>query len=122
VDSFKEEEIEGDILLDALADPEIFEELQITSCLHQMRIMHLFPKELLGENIKYSKEHLCNFLQEQDKLKQHIPILMDSGIDGDMILEVDSGSIKKVLQEIGVSKLQSAQIISKYKRFVEELP
>lgn len=116
-ESFQEEEISGDILLEA--DCDMLEELKVTSRLHQMKIMHLFRKQLLSSDTKYPNDHLSSFL-EQQKMKMHIPTLKDNGIDGDMILEVDSEIMKKVLEEIGITKLQITKIIIKYKKFVKE--
>lgn len=118
VESFKNEEISGDTLLEG--DPEMFEELKVTSHLHQMKIAHLFRKELKGSTTKYYNEHLSQFLQEC-KLDKHIPTLKENSIDGDMILEADSDLLKKVLEEIGItSSIHRNRIISKYKTFVSE--
>lgn len=115
-ESSKENDISGDTLLEA--DSEVLEELGVTSCLHQMKIMHLFRKELQGAATKYSNIHLSKFLQEY-KLEKYTDTLKDHGIDGDMILEADGDLMKKVLKEIGItSKIDITKITSKYKTFV----
>lgn len=117
---FEEEDISGDTLLEA--NSAMLEELEVTSHLHQMKIMHLFRKELQNADTKYSNDHLSSFLQKQKKMDKCIPTLKENGIDGDMILEVDSDLMKKVLKEIGIeSQLQITKIITKYQTFVREL-
>lgn len=117
-ETFKDNEIGGDTLLEA--DSEMLDELGVTSHLHQMKIMHLFKKELQGATTKYSNEHLSEFLRGC-KLDKHTDALKDSGIDGDMILEVNGDLMKKVLKEIGItSKVDVIKITSKYKTFVSE--
>ena len=92
----------------------MLEELNVTSYLHQMKIMHLFSKDLQGAPTKYSNEHLSKFLQGC-KLEKHIATLESNEIDGDMILEVDGDLMKKVLKEIGISsKVDIIKITSKY--------
>ena len=113
---FKENEISGDVLLDA--DVEMLSALDVTSSLHQMKIMHLFPRELQGTGAKYSTEHLSHFLQE-NKLGKYISRLKDNGIDGDMILEVDKELMENVLKEIGITFIVDIRKIrNKYKTYV----
>lgn len=116
-ESFKEEDISGDVLLEASSSD--LEDLQVTSHLHQMKIMYLFRKELQSAGTKYSNDHLSSFL-EQNKMEKHITTLKENGIDGDMILEVDLDLMKKVLEEVGIKKLQITKIITKYKTFVSK--
>ena len=118
IEKFKEADISGDVLLEG--DSEMFEELEVTSHLHQMKIAHLFRKELKGRTTKYSNEHLNQFLREC-KLDKHVTALRENGIDGDMILEVDKDLMKNVLHEIGIaSSLDKNKIMSKYKTFVSK--
>lgn len=95
-------------------------ELKVTSPLHQMKIMHLFKRELHGGETKYSTEHLLKFLQQYN-LEKYASILEKNGIDGDMILEVEDKLMKNVLKEVGVtSQLDILKIRSKYKTFCNE--
>lgn len=111
-------EISGDVLLGG--DSEMFEELEVTSHLHQMKIAHLFRKELKGSKTKYSNEHLSQFLLEC-KLDKYIAALKENGINGDMILEAENDLMKEVLKEIGItSSIHRNKITSKYKTFVSE--
>lgn len=117
-DTIKDEDISGDVLLDILED---LSQIGVDSPLHQMKIMQLFPRELLGTKAKYSNNHLSEFLKEQKKIGEYIPILKEHGIDGDMILNVKVELMKKVLIEIGVTPLDATKICSKYKTNVSKL-
>ena len=115
-EKFKEDEITGDVLLDT--DIETLLELDVTSSLHQMKILHLFPKDLRGTSTQYSTEHLSQFLQD-NKLGKYVSLLEGNGIDGDMILEVDKELMENVLKEIGItSKIDIKKIRNKYKTHV----
>jgi hypothetical protein len=115
-DSFKDEDIGGDTLLTLESDD--LEDLQVTNSIHQLKIIHLFRKELLGVHIKYSNEHLCNFLKEQS-MDKHVSVLKDNSVDGDLILEVDFDVMTKALNDVGITKLQAKKIITKYNTFVK---
>ena len=118
VESFRTSEISGELLLEA--DPEILEELGVTSPLHQMKIMQLFRRELEGSVVKYNQDHVTCFLQ-QLKLEKYVSALREHGIDGDMVLQVDEALMKSVLREVGVvSRVDSLKIRSKYKKFVAD--
>ena len=111
---FKSEDISGDVLL--FAELETFSELGVTNPLHQMKIMHLFKRELKGNVAKYPIEHVARFLHKY-KLDEYIPILEENGIDGDMILEVDESLMKDVLERIDVvNPLHQMKIMHLYKR------
>lgn len=115
-ETFIDEEISGDVLLE-LDD---LSELGVKSPLHQMKIMQLFSRKLQGIEAKYSHEHLCQFLYQQEKLCKYIAILKEHGIDGDMILHVEKNLMKSVLEEIGVTVLDRSKICTKYKTFVSK--
>ncbi len=115
-ETFKDADISGEVLLDA--DSEMLSELSVSSSLHQMRIMQLFNRELLGATPTYSRDHLNQFLQD-NKLDKYASKLEENGIDGDMIVNVDSKIMKVVFKEIGItSAVDIAKICSKYKKFV----
>lgn len=114
--TFKKQEISGELLL--AADTEILSELGVTSPLHQMKILHLFQRELEGSVAKYSMDHMSRFLQ-QYKLEKYSPTMEAHGIDGDMILQVEEKLMKSVLREVGVTSLVDVlKIRKKYKTFV----
>ena len=115
-DEFKDNQIDGELLLKA--DSDVLSELGVESLLHQMKIMQLFPRELLGTKVKYSNDHLSQFLQQQEKLIKYIPVLKKHGIDGDMVLHVEENLMKGVLKEIGISPVASLKICVNYKKFV----
>ena len=112
-DEFKDNDIDGKLLLEA--DSEVLLELGVQSPLHQMKIMQLFPRELLGTKAKYSNDHLSQFLQQQEKLIKYIPVLKKHGIDGDMVLHVEENLMKGVLKEIGIGPVASLKICVNYK-------
>lgn len=96
----------------------MFSELGVNSPLHKMKIMQLFNRELQGAAPIYSREHLNQFLQ-QNNLDKYAAILEENGIDGDMIVSVDTKDMKIVLKEVGItSAIDIGKICSKYKRFV----
>lgn len=115
---FRDSDITGELLLEA--DPEILAELGVASPLHQMKIMQLFRRELQGSVVKFSKQHMSQFLQ-QYKLDKYMPTLDGHGIDGDMILEVEEKLMKSVLREVGVTSLVDIlKIRSKYKTYISD--
>lgn len=117
VETFRAEDINGEILLGA--DPDILDELGVRSPLHKMKIMQLFRREIQGTVVKYPVEHVSKFLQ-QYKLNQCISNLEANEIDGDMILGVEKKLMESVLKEIGVKPLDANRIRSKYKSFSEQ--
>lgn len=44
--NFRREKINGEVLLDLVANPEVLAELGVMNHLHQMKIIHLFQKKL----------------------------------------------------------------------------
>lgn len=117
VDAFREEVIDGAMLLDVSQD--MLLELGVQSPLHQMRIMELFPRELNGTTAKYSSIHVEKFLRVH-KLEKYADILESNGIDGDMILHVKQDLMKEVLQEVGVkSALEIRRICAKFEEYVQ---
>ena len=116
VEEFKDGDISGEVLL--YADSEVLEELGVDSALHQMKIMQLFHRELLGTDPQYSRDHLNQFLKE-NKLDKYAGKLEEHGIDGDMIAKVDFKIMKTVLKEIGItSSVDAGKICSRYKKLV----
>ena len=112
-DTFKDYEISGDVLLEA--DPETLSGLGVKDSQHQKKITQLFPRELLGTKAKYSNDHLSQFLQQNEQFCKYIPVLKNSGIDGDMILHAD---IKSMTKEIGINSADIIKIRAKYKKYV----
>ena len=113
IQAFEEKNIDGKMLLEA--DPTFLASLSVTSPLHQMKIMQLFHREVHGTVLKFSNEHLTQFLC-QHKLDVHISIstLKEHWIDGDMILDVEKSLMESVLEEIGVGPPNNAMMISLY--------
>lgn len=119
-DNFKSAEISGDTLLEM--DAESLLEMGVKLPVHQMKILHLFQRELQGGIARYSKDHMTQFLR-QYRLDKYTPTLEEHGIDGDMILEVEEKLMKTVLRDVGVKSLVDvAKIRSKYKTFVADSP
>ena len=103
-------------------DTESLLEVDVKLPVHQMKIMHLFRRELQGGTAKYSRDHVARFLQ-QYRLDKYTPTLEEHGIDGDMILEVEEKLMKTVLRDVGVKSLVDvSKIRSKYKTFVSDSP
>lgn len=113
---FKREGVSGDLLIDVYREV-LADDLEVTTPLHQMKIMQLFRRELNGSVAKYSTEYLSQFLQT-NQLEKYIPTVKEHGIDGDMILEVEDGLIRDVLLGLGVSKFDVIKIRKKFKQFV----
>lgn len=114
--TFMDANIDGELLTDIIAmSPEILSSnLRVVSPLHQMKIMHLFPREMKGTGAKYSNDHLTQFLLK-NSFNKCIPLMKENGIDGDMILEVDKEWMHSVLQEIGITPMDSLKILKGYK-------
>jgi hypothetical protein len=111
-DAFKSEEISSDVLL-AILSADNLRELGVTSPLHQMKIMQLFPREVYGTQPKYSNGYLCQILGQLENHAKYIPILKEHNIDGDMILNVEVKLMKSVLKEIGINNPIALQAIQK---------
>ncbi len=110
--------VSGDLLLKA--DPEILEELGVTSPLHQMRIMELFRRKLTGDVAKHSVDEVMQFLQQYN-LEKYCPYLEGQGIDGDMLLDVEEKLMKSVLKEVGVDSLfDNLKIRSNFKTYISK--
>ena len=111
VDKFIENGIDGELLENM--NLQVLRALDVQSPLHQMKIIHLFSRQLRGTDAKYSNAHLSQFLQKND-LHECILVLKEHEIDGDMILEVDNTLMESVLEEIGISPLDSLKIFTYY--------
>ena len=117
MDNFAKEEITGELLLDEDTNSvlDVLKEVEVTNPLHQMKIMELFRREVSKIEVKYSNDHLTEFLQK-NKLEQYVTVLKENGIDGDMILNVRKDLMEKVLKELGITKaVHVNKIVKTYK-------
>ena len=112
------EELDGDMILeeDEKLLSSVLGKIGIESPLQQMKIIHLYKREVLGCEIKHPKQHVIDFLAKNE-LDRYASTFESHEIDGDMILEIEEGLMNKVLKEMGVILKHRTTLRSKYIEF-----
>ena len=101
----------------ALLKPEFLVQLEITSPLHQMKILHLIQREVRGTPARYTAECFSKFLKE-NSLAKYEAVLEENGIDGDMILDAENELIVSALKKVGVSGIDARKIRDKSRTYI----
>lgn len=114
---------DNDITFEVLMEggEEVLAECEVDKPIHRMVIIELLRREQEETSVKYSNEHLNQFLCKE-KLDDIIPILKENCIDGDMILNIDRKVITDALKVIGLTATQIAKIRSRYPKFCSNTP
>ena len=115
IQKFEENEITGDVLLSL--NLESFEELEVFSALHKLKIIVNFRRHLEQTGVEHPVFNVIQVLA-QNKLIKYRRLVEQNGIDGDMLLYEDDKLVRCMFKEVGIgSDLDISKIISKFKTF-----
>ena len=116
IGSFKEEEIDGIMLVEYADD--ILNDLGVSSPLHCFKIQYLFKRLLQKTPTTHSQAIVNEFLAE-NKMDKYGQKFVDEGIDGDMLLEIlqlDTKVSARILDELGIKR--NIDILRIRKKFI----
>ena len=116
IQKFEENDITGDVLLSL--NLESFEELEVSSALHKLKIIVNFRRHLEQTGVEYPVFNVVQVLAQNRPLIEYRKLVEQNGIDGDMLLYEDDKLVRCMFKEIGISSdLHISKIISKFKTF-----